>query len=828
MVTSLRYVGPVAHSAGVDLDSVSEALAILGDRGIRGSTAGTSLRGVFVGLISPSEKAKGVLKDLGIITQNGANIMFDASGKMKSLADVAQILQDHTRGLSQEQKLAAFSTIFQRRAMASALVLSEQGAKGFAHYREEIKSQGSAADIAATRLNNLKGDVSLLKSAFETAVIKAGTPFQNMLRKIVQGVTDLVKGFAHLSPAMQSAILYTLLIGGALLTTLGAVALMLSAVFKMYRVFRDAVTAVKTLSAAFEALTGTELAALGPIALIIVAIVALIAAVILIWVNWDKIWNFIAHHKALALVLALIFPFIAILIAIVGAVKYVYENWSTIWPQIQEIFSKVVDGIITAWQAVSDFFVAAWSAIVGAFQSAWEAIQPILQSIAEIFDTIVGYVSDFASAVGDQLSKAGKYFDKNIMPTVRSFGDLFVAIFQRCQDAVDIAWSVIQPILTLLGIAFQTAFQQAQFAIQLVIEIIQHFIDFAIPTFQLFMGFLGAAWAVFWPIISGVVEVTLAIISAIIRVFVATVQAIWTPFWNIIKGVIVNVWSFIKEYVDAAMQFVKGIIDIITGLISGDWSKVWQGIKNIFAGIWDGIVAIARFMIENFRLIIVNGITAVVNFVKSVPGLILTAVGNVAKLLFQKGADIITGLGNGIYQFWNAIYNWLSELPGLILGTIGDLGRTLFNAGKALIGGLLDGIKAAVGGVKDFLGGLASKFVSWKGPPPKDAVLLKDNGALIMSGLVDGIASGLPALKSMLGQVTGTIQGINPAVTASLSTTGAAVLGAGAGLSSDTYTFNFTFGDLTSGETASEVKNAVTSAEVLDALTMSIRAGKRT
>ncbi|MGH9908724.1 MAG: phage tail tape measure protein, partial [Pyrinomonadaceae bacterium] len=66
LATSFRYAGPIAAQLGLSIDDLNTVLAILGDRGIKGSTAGTSLRGVLLSLTPSSEKAANTMRDLGL------------------------------------------------------------------------------------------------------------------------------------------------------------------------------------------------------------------------------------------------------------------------------------------------------------------------------------------------------------------------------------------------------------------------------------------------------------------------------------------------------------------------------------------------------------------------------------------------------------------------------------------------------------------------------------------------------------------------------------------------------------------------------------------
>ena len=96
------------------------------------------------------------------MTKDGANQFFDANGKLKSMGEIAGLLQTSLKGLSDEQKNQALSTIFGTDAMRAAVGLAQQGADGFANLNKQIEGT-SAADQAKTRLDNLAGSFEQLK-----------------------------------------------------------------------------------------------------------------------------------------------------------------------------------------------------------------------------------------------------------------------------------------------------------------------------------------------------------------------------------------------------------------------------------------------------------------------------------------------------------------------------------------------------------------------------------------------------------------------------------------------------------------------------------------
>jgi TP901 family phage tail tape measure protein len=228
---SLKYVGGVANAAGLSFEDTSTAISLLAKAGIRGSTAGTSLRQMIVSLGGATGPARDALSDLGILAADGSNKFFDAQGNVKSLSDVFQILQNSTADLTNKQRLMYLRTIFNNRALSAASILTRDGAKGFKAMNKEM-SKVTAAEVASERLDNLSGDIEILQGNIETMMVRAGGPFQEQMRQWVQTLTKLIQKFDELDPAMQKNIVKFVGLGGAALLAMGAFNIIVGTIFR--------------------------------------------------------------------------------------------------------------------------------------------------------------------------------------------------------------------------------------------------------------------------------------------------------------------------------------------------------------------------------------------------------------------------------------------------------------------------------------------------------------------------------------------------------------------------------------------------------------------
>ena len=196
MAMALKQGGLVAAQMGLSIEETTGTLAAFAAAGLIGSDAGTSLKTMLLSLANPSVKAANTLKDLGIAA-------YDTKGNFVGLAPLAEQLKTKLSGLAPAQRDAALATIFGSDAIRAANVLYKNGAAGISDWTTKVNDTGYAAETAALKTDNLKGDLERLGGAFDTALIKAGSGANDSLRAITQTLDAAVTGFSELPGWVQ-------------------------------------------------------------------------------------------------------------------------------------------------------------------------------------------------------------------------------------------------------------------------------------------------------------------------------------------------------------------------------------------------------------------------------------------------------------------------------------------------------------------------------------------------------------------------------------------------------------------------------------------------
>jgi TP901 family phage tail tape measure protein len=205
---ALKQSGLVASQFGLSIEDTVGSLAAFASAGLIGSDAGTSLKTMLLSLANPAKESADLMRQLGISA-------YDAQGNFVGVTALAGQLQGALGGLTQAQRDQALAQIFGNDAVRAANVLYSQGSAGIQTWIGNVDQAGYASEQAAAKMDNLKGDVEALKGSIETALIKAGSGANVVLRELAQGATGAVNAFSGMPGAVQGGLTAILALGTA-------------------------------------------------------------------------------------------------------------------------------------------------------------------------------------------------------------------------------------------------------------------------------------------------------------------------------------------------------------------------------------------------------------------------------------------------------------------------------------------------------------------------------------------------------------------------------------------------------------------------------------
>lgn len=193
---AILTVGGTAKNLKGGTTELAQALGILADNGIKGSEGGTALRNVLLGI--QSKKFEKTFGELGVNA-------FDAQGKARSLKDVFADMNKVMDGMTVEEKSKLIASAFNRFDLKSVNALLGTNAQRWDELAGSIdNAHGSAAKMAETQLDNLEGDVTILKSAFEGLQITVSEKLNPVFRQVVQAATHGISAINDLFEGIDS------------------------------------------------------------------------------------------------------------------------------------------------------------------------------------------------------------------------------------------------------------------------------------------------------------------------------------------------------------------------------------------------------------------------------------------------------------------------------------------------------------------------------------------------------------------------------------------------------------------------------------------------
>lgn len=190
---AMKYVGPVAHGMGVNMQEAASAVGMLGKAGILGQTAGTALRGMLANMASPTAQMTEGLDALGISA-------FDAQGNFKGLRYVIDGLSKAQHKMSQQDFAAAVKKAMGKPAMAGAIALAHQGTASFDAMMQAVSATGAATQIAAAKGKGLAGAMLQLKTQARQTGLTLYNGMAPGLELLTRGVTQ---GLAEATPHIE-------------------------------------------------------------------------------------------------------------------------------------------------------------------------------------------------------------------------------------------------------------------------------------------------------------------------------------------------------------------------------------------------------------------------------------------------------------------------------------------------------------------------------------------------------------------------------------------------------------------------------------------------
>lgn len=738
LIITMTYAGASAKTAGIEFEDVNDAIALLGERGIKGSKAGTGLRQMFDKLLAPTKSGSAALKELGIITEDGTNKLIDMDGGLKPIPALLDTLNGSLEGLTTAEKTDVLGGIFPITSLPTILNLLDGGSDALARLNGEI-NKTTAAEVASERLDNLAGDVEYLRGEFDTLLINIGATQQALARGLVQALESVVSWLNNLSPEMLGFIVGLAQLAAIGLIVFGVTTMLAGGLLKilsLFLVLRDVLVILQpflpAIAGGFRLLWA---AILGPVGIIIAAITAITG--ILIWFftqteEGRKVWEQIS----------------AVFQSTFAAIQPLFADLATAFqallPALGEAAGALGGAILQALIAISPLIVMVAQVIAGVLAGALTIVVPLLTGLAQLLNGPLGQGLMIAIGIITAIIGVIKIWTAvqwllNIALTANPIGIIIVAIAAL--------------VAAIIWVATQTTFFQdlwanlASFFTTVWTEVSRFFTELWTNLSNFFIGIWEGIVAFFEPILAFIGGFIKFYIEMYINIFLV-LAAVFVTIWNFIRDVFVNAWNAIVDFLTPIILWLYNIISTTIQTISDIWNTVWGAISSFFEGIWQGMVDFLVPIILNIYSFISNTLATIQGIWNSIWGAI---------------SSFFSGIWNGfigaVQGPVNTIFGIIGGIQNTVMNFFRGVGSWLLQVGKDLIQGLINGITSMFKGVINAIGNVVNGAIDWaKGvlgiaSPSK---VFKGIGINTILGMIMGVKNTQPQLeRTMSGVASG-------------------------------------------------------------------------
>lgn len=383
MGDAMKYIAPVANAMGISLEESAAAIGIMSDAGIKGSQAGTSLRGALSRIAKPTKPMIGVMDELGLS-------FYDAEGNMKSLKDQVGMLQQAFKGLTPEQQQNALVTLYGQESLSGMMALIDKGPDSLGKLTNSLKdSNGAADEMARTMQDNMNSSIEQMMGAFESAAIV----IQGIIAPAIRGIADTIGGLVQRFIDAPEPIQKMVLVIAGLVAAIGPLLFIGGSMLVWFAKLK---VAVGFLSTSFPALGGVFTALTGPVGIVIGIIALLVGAFVIAWNTsegfrnavtsiWESIKNTISFAvQTVSNTITRIFG---------SVVQWWKDNNEEIAAAVNAIWNgKIGQFIRNAMGVIQGVIVGVWTAIKGITEGIWTAISGVIEGALRVIQGLIKFV----------------------------------------------------------------------------------------------------------------------------------------------------------------------------------------------------------------------------------------------------------------------------------------------------------------------------------------------------------------------------------------------------------------------------------------------------
>ena len=621
-------IGATAKTVKGGTAELNTALGILANNGIKGAEGGTHLRNVILSLQNPTDGAAKTMEKLGVQT-------YDSEGNMRSLNDILGDLNKSMDGMTSAEKANIIATIFNKTDLASVNALLANTGDTWTDLQIAIENSGGAAQqMADTQLDNLKGQLTILKSAVEGFAISIGDALMPMIKNIVAKIQSFVDWLNNLDEGTRQVIVKV----GLFVAALGPFLLILGTVISKVGVAMQAfsklglkLTSLMSNAGGVSGIMGKVGAAIGGISAPVVAVVAVIAVLVAAFVHlWRTNEDF--RNSIIAIwerIKSVFSGFAQGITDRLNALGFDFQNFkevvSAIWnglcnflaPVFEGVFTQITNileavlGVITG---ILDVFIGiftgnwsqAWEGVKGIFGSVWDFIKNTFTNYMNVIQNVANVVLGWFGTSWNEVWTGIKDFFVNLWTGITTFfTNLWEGIKNTVQTAIMFIAALFEAAFDIITLPFRFIWENCKEVVIAVWDAIKSKVTTVINAVSTVIStVMNAIKTVFTTVWNAIKTVVTTVVNAI--------KTVVTTVFNAIKNTATTVWNAIKTAVTIPINAIKTTVSTVFNSVKSTITSIFNGIKSTATSVWNGIKSAITTPIEAAK----NKVKSVVDAIK--------------------------------------------------------------------------------------------------------------------------------------------------------------------------------------------------------------------
>lgn len=724
---SFKYAAPVAGALGYSAEDTAIALGLMANAGIKGSQGGTALRGSLTRLIKPTDDAAALMEQYGLSMTN-------ADGSMKSLGEVMNMLRDKLGGLTEAEQAQVAAQIFGQEAMSGMLAIINASDSDYAKLTDAIyDADGAAQQMADTMLDNLSGQLTLLKSALEGLAIQFGEILMPYIKQFVTWLQNLTQRLQELTPEQKEQVVKWAAIAAAIGPVLMVLGKLTTSVGSIITTFGKIPGALVKAKSAFTAVS----AAIGGISAPVVAVVAVIGVLIAAFANlWKTNEEF--RNKMTAIWDGIKSKFESFAQGIVdrlNALGFDFENFGevvkAIWdgfcsllaPIFEGVFNQVsviLGSVLDALTGIFDVFIGiftgnwdqAWQGVKEIFGAVWDLIKGTFESWAMAFKGIADTVLGWFGTTWDETWTNIKQFFVDIWNGITTF-------FSNVINAIKTAVSNF--ITTIINFFAQLPTNIANFITNAYNSVVTWVSNMVAKAREMGQNFL----------------------NAVVSFFTNLPYKVGYFIGNTLTNIVLWVGNMVAKAREMGTNFINNVVSFFTQLPG----KVLQFITSTF----NNVQTWATNMVNKAREMGTNFINNVVSFFTQLPGKVLQFITSALNNVQTWATNMVNKAREMGTNFINNVVSFMQQLPGKIkqyldsaINNLKTWVTQMGQKGKEAVQSLINNVMSAASGIASKVMSIGTDIVTgvWNGIK-NAAGWFTDQVKGFFSGIVDGVKDAL-------------------------------------------------------------------------------------